>query len=115
MSRMWEAYNTPEPVEWPQVFDSAEDAPPPVIWPTAPRVRTARAGGRQCGPGNDQPARQLTLRRQGASAEYVCPRRDDKPLDTVHDLLGVEYFTSEPVLEAARPAAIADGGVVKIG
>ena len=43
MSRMWEAYNTPEPVEWPQVFDSAEDAPPPVIWPTAPRVRTVRA------------------------------------------------------------------------
>lgn len=75
----------------------------------------ARAGGRQCGPGNDQPARQLTLRRQGASAEYVCPRRDDKPLDTVHDLLGVEYFTSKPVLEAARPAAIADGGVVEIG
>ena len=66
-------------------------------------------------PGTINPPGSVRLRRQGASAEYVCPRRDDKPLDTVHDLLGVEYFTLDPELEAARPAAIADGAVVKIG
>ena len=75
----------------------------------------ARPGGWQCGPGTINPPGSVRLRRQGASAEYVCPRRDDKPLDTVHDLLGVEYFTLDPELEAARPAAIADGAVVKIG
>jgi hypothetical protein len=102
MSRMWEAYNMPQALEWTQVFDSAKDAPPPVIRPTVPRVRTVRAQPvGNAAPGTINPPGSVRLRRQGASTEYVCPRRDDKPLDEVHDLLGVEYFTPKPELEAA--------------
>jgi hypothetical protein len=109
MSRMWQAYNTPEPMQWLQVFDSAEDALPTTIRPTVPRERTVRAQAvGNAAPGTINPPGSVRLRRQGASAEYVCPRRDDKPLDTAHDLLGVEYFTPEPELETARLAAIAD-------
>ena len=62
-------------------------------------------------PGTINPPGSVRLRRQGASAECVCPRRDDKPLDTAHDLLGVEYFTPEPELETARLAVKAGHAV----
>ena len=102
MSRMWQAYNTPEPVQCPQVFDSAEDAPPTTIRPTVPRERTVRAQAvGNAAPGTINAPGSVRLRRQGASAEYVCPRRDDKPLDTAHDLPG--WNTSRPSQSSTPP------------